>query len=184
MSLASSLRRTIIWNSGFTGLMDALRDTSFRPVLEASLNREGRTVFLEDDRAWMNRLTAWDPDSEAYLVEYSTFLSQWRELLHDPSRLQMNLLTAILDREWDVLLLDAPKGLKKSSPGRMKSIFIASVLRAPDADVFVHDCNRDVESSYAARYLGNEHLKGQAVRLNHYSFSDPAPNGKGHVSGA
>lgn len=237
MSFSSSIRRTLLWNSGFTGLMDTLRETVFRPALEVSLNRPGRlpilavkllhnfcmrpgeiqrisrvirrrrpcsllvfglgndstywrrlnrggrTVFLEDDRAWMNRLTARDPELEAFFVEYGTFLSQWRELLHDPSRLQMYLPTAILDREWDVLLVDAPKGLKESSPGRMKSIFIASVLRAPDADVFVHDCNRQVESSYAARYLGNEQLKEKAGRLNHYSWPGPAPDGKGHASG-
>lgn len=238
MPFSSSLRRAVIWRSGFTDLMDLLRRTVFAGAVDRSverqsisrltlmkvlhnfcmqpreirlisrvlsrrgpcnllvfglgndstywrrLNRGGRTVFLEDDRDWLARLAAKDPQLEAYLVQYGTVLSQWEELLHCPFRLQMYLPTGILDREWDVVLVDAPKGMNDDSPGRMKSIFIASILRAADADVFVHDCDREVESSYCARYLGAEHLREQTGRLNHYSYSGRKYTGKGHASGA
>ncbi|OPL18059.1 MAG: hypothetical protein AVO35_07855 [Candidatus Aegiribacteria sp. MLS_C] len=134
------------------------------------VNRGGRTVFIEDDPVWLQRVTGEDPIMEAYLVEYGTERHQWRELLDRPASLPVLLPSGILEDEWDVVLVDAPNGMRQSSPGRMKSIFIASVLRADDSDVFVHDCNRPVEMAYSERYLGNGAFLGQVGRLRHYSY--------------
>ena len=45
------------------------------------------------------------------------------------------------------------------SPGRMKSIFHSSKLIKDSGDIFVHDCNREVEDIYCNRFLGKENLK-------------------------
>jgi len=57
----------------------------------------------------------------------------------------------------------------------MKSIYTASVLarRSTDVDVLVHDCDRPVESTYAARYLGPERLVEQIDSLRHYRLRPP-----------
>lgn len=138
------------------------------------VNRGGRTVFIEDHPLWLERVPGKDPLIEAYLVEYGTERHQWREMLNDPASLPMYLPSEVLEDEWDVVLVDAPNGMRDSSPGRMKSIFIASVLRADDSDVFVHDCNRPVEMAYSERYLGNRAFRCQVGRLRHYSYGpDP-----------
>jgi hypothetical protein len=40
----------------------------------------------------------------------------------------------------------------------MKSIFVASQLVRPGGRVFVHDCHREVELEYTARYLGDDRI--------------------------
>ncbi|MBN2585908.1 MAG: hypothetical protein JXA64_12390 [Candidatus Fermentibacteraceae bacterium] len=224
--IMSSIRKTLIWNSGFLNLADIIRTSIFRRVLDSCIknpsimrvasmkilhnfcmhpreirlitqvlrsrgpcrllifglgndstywrlvNGGGRTVFIEDDPIWLERITRMDPEIEAFLVSYGTRRVEWKRLLRRPDGLQMYLPTAVLDREWDVILVDAPKGARADNPGRMKSIFIASLLRASDSDVFIHDCNREVERVYSERYLGKKDLKRQVIRLRHYCYSE------------
>ena len=55
-------------------------------------------------------------------------------------------------------------------PGRMQSIYMASKLARENGntDVFVHDCDRQIENAYANRFLGQENLACEVERLRHY----------------
>ena len=130
-------------------------------VMWERINQDGTTAFLEDDLAWAERIRPRLTSARIYLVQYSTKLSDWQSLLNSPNRLEINLPDAVTSRRWDVILVDGPAGYDdyekygaRESPGRMKSIYMASKLVAPGGVVFVHDCDREIEQHYSARYLG------------------------------
>lgn len=140
------------------------RDSSFW----ARLNRGGKTVFIEDNREWLERITTDSPGLEAYLVDYGTRLTEWEELLDDPRRLEMRFPSAIETTAWDVILVDAPNGWPDTSPGRMKSIAATARLSGVGGDIFVHDCNRQVEQVYCDAFLKAENLAVEVGQLRYY----------------
>jgi glucuronoxylan 4-O-methyltransferase len=138
-----------------------------------NLNRVGRTVFIEDQETWFNRIKLANPFLEAYLVDYGTKLEEAMQLIDHPERLAMDLPAGVRNTEWDVILVDGPAGYEDGTPGRMKSIYEASRLIKKGGSIFVHDQERAVETEYCDRYL----LKGNALAetsgralLRHYKF--------------
>lgn len=130
------------------------------------LNEGGRTVFLEDHGEWYGKITAECPEMEGYLVNYTTTLPEWNKVLGQTERLELELPHKITNTSWHVILVDGPKGDPRhyekygvQPPGRMQSIYTASNLAAPGGDVFVHDCDREIEAVYADTYLGKENLR-------------------------
>ncbi len=142
-------------------------------VFWEKVNRDGTTVFLEDDPKWLELARAKLARSVVHHVNYGTHHFEWLQLLNSASRLEMELPGAVASRRWDVILVDGPAGYEAHLPGRMQSIYAASKLVAPGGSVFVHDCDRPVERLYAARYLGNNRLfveaRGRSL-LNGYAF--------------
>lgn len=134
----------------------------------ARVNRRGPTVFVEDGVEWFKKKTESIPELKAYLVEYGTQQGQWRELIDGEDLLAKNFPPEVEGREWDVILVDGPVGYGDETTGRMKSIFLASRIAAEGGDVFVHDCDRIVESSYSDRFLLRKNLVRTTERLNHY----------------
>jgi uncharacterized protein (TIGR01627 family) len=134
----------------------------------AMLNRRGTTVFLEDNRSWFEKIAREHPDLDIGIVNYATELRQWKSLLESPQALYMSLPERIVHKEWDVILVDGPAGWNDEDPGRMKSIYMASRLVAPDGHVFVHDCNRQIEQVYCDRFLGKDNLVAEISLLRHY----------------
>jgi len=141
-------------------------------VFWSVLNRSGVTVFLEDNKDWYEKITQRSKNLTAYLVNYHTKRNEWKTLLESPSLLDMNLPNDILTQEWNVILVDAPAGWNDQSTGRMKSIFLASQLVGNSGDVFVDDCDREVENNYSTTFLKKENLKteiqSQTGLLRHY----------------
>ncbi len=126
-------------------------------------NRNGRTVFLEDEEAWLDRIRKQCPALELYRVDYGTRVSDWRTLIDHPKKLELKLPAAIRETAWDVVLVDGPAGYAPQKPGRMKSIFEASRLAKPGGSVFIHDSEREVEKEYGEKYLGKESIVEEAV---------------------
>ena len=141
----------------------------------SSLNRGGVTVFLEDNEDWLQKVVGQARGITAFLVRYDTQRGDWQGLLEHPSSLKMDLPPDVGDQRWDVILVDAPEGWRDQAPGRMQSIFVASTLIRPPADVFVHDCDREVENVCSHRFLGAENLtteiEGPTGLLRHYRLS-------------
>lgn len=136
------------------------------------VNRGGTTVFLEDVKRWADFAREASPGSTVYHVDYGLtrrFLWPLMRRLA-PERLMMRDLPAeVLETSWDVILVDAPRGTRWSAPGRMKSVYTASVLGAKSgADVFVHDCHRAVERESADQFLRPERFVAQAGSMRHY----------------
>jgi glucuronoxylan 4-O-methyltransferase len=133
-------------------------------------NPQGRTVFLEDSEYWARGARNRLPRIDIRSVQYYTTRSQWRELLAgDPERLTLELPEDVIAGSWDVILVDAPAGFSDECPGRMKSLYMASVLaRTGGADVLVHDCDRVVERVYCDHFLGKLTLRRELDRMRHY----------------
>ena len=128
-------------------------------VFWSRLNRGGITIFLEDSQDWLQRFTNRSPEITAFLVNYNTQRKDWKMLLEHPSLLDMTLCDDVEQEEWDVILVDAPAGWNDQTLGRMKSIFLSSRLIKTSGDVFVHDCDREVEDIYCNHFLKEENLK-------------------------
>ena len=127
-------------------------------VFWEKVNRNGRTVFLEDNPLWAERTQKQLRRSTIHHVQYSTRRSEWRYLLDDEQALAMDLPSEITESCWDVILVDGPAGFADETPGRMKSIYAASQLAGPGTRIFVHDCERPVEDAFTNRYLGSKRL--------------------------
>jgi len=136
------------------------------------VNPGGMTVFIEDDEDWLREGVRRHPGIAIHLVAYETLREQWRGLLDAPTRgLAMKLPESVENTRWDVILVDAPAGWGEATPGRMKSIFHASRLVAPDGDVFVHDCDREVEQVFCDRFLKADNLVAEVRVLRHYHLA-------------
>lgn len=134
-------------------------------------NAGGRTVFLEDVAKWVDFAREKVPGIEIHEVRYRTIRAFWPLLKHFPGLLMMKDLPAdVAETPWDVILVDAPRGSIWHRPGRMKSVYTASVLAERDAptDVLVHDCNRTVEREASDRFLGSSRLVTQVHTMRHY----------------
>jgi uncharacterized protein (TIGR01627 family) len=145
-----------------------------------NVNSGGATAFVEDDAVWAAKIRHQLKDAEIHIVDYGTKLSDWVSLLNRSDELELTLPEEVAAKQWDVIVVDGPAGhdnhaqyAGREAAGRMKAIYMASKLVAPGGCVFVHDCERLPEQTYAARYLGNDRLfvsvKGHAV-LQGYAF--------------
>lgn len=142
-------------------------------------NEGGTTVFVEHEPEWIAKTQQDLPDTRIVRVRYGTRRWQWRFLKELPRLLWMSDLPSdVAEAKWDVIFVDSPQGGKASRPGRMKSIYTASVVaaRGDATQVLVHDCDRKVERVYCDRYLGHARLVREVRTLRHYDFTG-APKG-------
>lgn len=112
-------------------------------------NKGGLTVFLENNRKWIKK-----EDTDVYKVTYTTKRAEQEKLLEEYhngifDNLKMTLPDVVTNTKWDVIFVDSPVGTNDKKPGRMQSIFTASILANKDTEVFVHDCDRKVEDTYS-----------------------------------
>ncbi len=129
---------------------------------------QSRTVILENQENWIKLLKPKLPSYiEIYPVKYKTKIEEWKDVIAEPAKLEINLPEDILKETWDVILVDGPCGYEKTDgssediPGRMQSIYMASKLIKPGGWVLVHDLQREVERTYCERYLKTENLKAR-----------------------
>lgn len=145
-------------------------------VFWLSLNRDGVTVFLEDDKDWFKKIIKRSKDIKAFLINYNTKRKDWKTFLEDTSLLNMTLPDDVEKEKWDIILVDAPAGYNDQNPGRMNSIFLSSKLIKNSGDVFVHDCDREVEDVYCNKFLKKENLKMEIKAsigfLRHYHITN------------
>ncbi|GAV74411.1 Polysacc_synt_4 domain-containing protein [Cephalotus follicularis] len=159
-------------------------------LMWTSLNHGGRTVFLEEDKSWIEQIKEKLPTLESYHVVYDTKVHQADELLKigmkeeckvvsDPrfSKCQLALKgfpTDVYDIEWDLIMVDAPTGYFDGAPGRMKAIYTAGLMARNredgDTDVFVHDVDRIVEDKFSKSFLCEGYLVEQEGRIRHFNI--------------
>ncbi|KVH97827.1 probable methyltransferase At1g27930 [Cynara cardunculus var. scolymus] len=168
-------------------------------LMWASFNPHGKTLFLEEDAKWVLSVLKTAPDLNVFTVDYQTKLSDADDLLNSyhsepecsPSRafIQGNtrcklaitgLPDEVYDTEWDIIMIDAPRGYYNEAPGRMGAIYFAAVMarnrKKPGiTHVFLHDVDRKVEKEYAEEFLCRKNLKKGVGRLWHFEIP-PAEN--------
>lgn len=134
-------------------------------------NAGGRVVFLEDVIEWAAFARSAVRGIVVHDVSYGAVRGfMWPVLRHFERTLFMADLPAeVLETDWDVIVVDAPRGTRWDRPGRMKSVYTAAVLGARSgADVFVHDCHRRVERESSDQFLRSERLVAQTGSMRHY----------------
>lgn len=159
-------------------------------LMWTALNHGGRTVFLEEDKDWIDQIQKQIPSLEAYHVAYDTKVTQADELLEigskeecrvvsDPrfSKCQLalkDLPSEIYDIEWDLIMVDAPTGYFDGAPGRMSAIYTAGLMARNrengESDVFVHDVDRIVEDKFSKALLCEGYLIEQEGRIRHFTI--------------
>ncbi|XP_041014263.1 probable methyltransferase At1g27930 [Juglans microcarpa x Juglans regia] len=168
-------------------------------LMWTSLNPRGTTIFLEEDPKWVQTVLKDAPDLRAHTVPYRTQLSQADELLSSyrsqplcsPSKAFLrrntrcrlaldNLPDEVYEKEWDLIMIDAPRGYFAEAPGRMAAIFSAAVMArnrkgSGPTHVFLHDVDRKVEKMYAEEFLCRKNLVKAVGRLWHFEIP-PASN--------
>ncbi|XP_057493604.1 probable methyltransferase At1g27930 [Actinidia eriantha] len=168
-------------------------------LMWASLNPRGTTLFLEEDPKWVQTVLKDAPDLRAHTVKYRTQLSQADDLLASyrsepecsPSKSYLrgnekcklaliDLPNEVYDTEWDLIMIDAPRGYFAEAPGRMAAIYSASVMarnrkKSGVTHIFLHDVDRRVEKMFAEEFLCKKHLVKGVGRLWHFEIP-PATN--------
>lgn len=164
-------------------------------LLWRALNNHGRTVYIDENRYYAAYMEEKHPEIEAYDVQYTTKLGEYKELIssvkeqsHNECRPVQNLLFSecklgindlpnqFYDIDWDVILVDGPRGHWKTAPGRMSAIFTAGVLsrskkasaRSGKTHVFVHDYNLNPQRVSSEEFLCKENLVDNNGMLAHY----------------
>lgn len=171
-------------------------------LMWASLNPGGTTLFLEEDPKWVQTVVREAPVLHAHPVRYRTHLSDADRLFasykSEPECLPANaevskksrcrlvlteLPEEVYGREWDLIMIDAPRGYYPEAPGRMAAIFSAAVMARDRkghgvTHVFLHDVNRKVEKMFAEEFLCRKYLVKAVGRLWHFVIPPVAIEGR------
>ncbi|XP_057969816.1 glucuronoxylan 4-O-methyltransferase 1 [Malania oleifera] len=154
------------------------------------LNYGGRTIFVEEDGAWIEQIKRRFPTLESYHVKYDSKVNQAEDLMEagkgpectavgDPrySMCQLalkGLPSEVYDIKWDLIMVDAPTGYYEEAPGRMTAIYTAGMMARNredgETDVFVHDVNRIVEDKFSKAFLCDGYMRKQEGRLRHFTI--------------
>lgn len=141
-------------------------------IVWARFNKGGETVFLEDNEYWMRLIKRRYPLLNCYKVRYFTRRTQFRDYVKAMSELQLRLPSELLDQEWQVVIVDGPAGAFDHEPGRMQSIFAASMLVARSGVVFVHDVDRPIENLYSKICFEETTVASQVGRLRTHRIGE------------
>ncbi|XAR57529.1 Glucuronoxylan 4-O-methyltransferase [Bertholletia excelsa] len=159
-------------------------------LLWTSLNHGGHTVFLEEDKSWIQQITRQLPTLESYHVVYDTKVSEAEQLMEQGKREECKVVSdprlsecglalkglpnEVYDIEWDLIMVDAPTGYHDGAPGRMTAIYTAGLMARNreygETHVFVHDVNRPVEDSFSKAFLCEGYLTEQVGRIRHFTI--------------
>ncbi|KAJ4846933.1 Glucuronoxylan 4-O-methyltransferase 1 [Turnera subulata] len=157
-------------------------------LMWSTLNHGGRTIFLEEDEAWIAQIKRRFPMLHSYHVTYDSKVNQADNLMEvgkgpectavgDPKHSMCQLAlkglpSEVYDTNWDLIMVDAPTGYYEEAPGRMTAIYTAGMMarnrRAGETHVFVHDVNREVEDRFSKEFLCQSYMKKQEGRLRHF----------------
>lgn len=163
----------------------------FQPqyLVLSSINAAGITIFLEDDYDKISKVRINSNNTQIHKLEYHNMQAKaaYKLLKHarqnpdcapNPTLLQeskcklalKNLPVQVYEKNWDVMVVDGPSGDSPESPGRMATIYSASVLaRAGNScDVVVHDVDRMIEKWFSWEFLCDENLLYSKGKLWHF----------------
>lgn len=132
--------------------------TGYDSNLWINSNRGGKTIFLEPDLVWVNHSKEQTPDIDIRHIKYTTHPDEALSLFFKYEETGVfpkipKLDDDVLETDWDVIFIDSPVGAVN---GRMTSIFLTSELSKKiekDVHIFLHDCQRHIETLYGRLFL-------------------------------
>ena len=156
-----------------TGLCNLLIfGLGFDSVFWHDANKLGSTVFLEDNRQWIDTVRKNSPHLTVYRVDYTTRVAEGSKYVDAGTweGLRLKLPRQIEELEWDIILIDGPAGDCPDCPGRFQSIYTAATLRRPHYPdspaplTIIDDCDRQVEKQYSDIFFGRTAFIGVILR--------------------
>lgn len=152
------------------------------------INGRGTTIFLEDDPNKIRAIKLGSNSTRIYKVDYKMpskkaykLLEQTRQnpactpnsgmLQQSTCQLALtNLPQEVYEINWDIMVVDGPSGDSLEAPGRMATIYTASMIaRAGNTtDVVVHDVQRTIEKWFSWEFLCEENLVSSKGHLWHF----------------
>ncbi|XP_059644010.1 arabinogalactan O-methyltransferase 1-like [Cornus florida] len=163
-------------------------------LMWSSFNPRGTTLFLEEDIKWVHRILTNGPSLRVLPVHYNTRLSDADQLMKTYKSKQhcvppdvylkgntrcklalSDMPDEVYNKQWDVILIDGPRGYFQETPGRMASIFTAAVMartrvRPGVTHVILHDVDRKVEKEFAMEFLCAKYRVKAVDRLWHFEI--------------
>eukprot|EP00238_Polyblepharides_amylifera_P006315 CAMPEP_0196581914 /NCGR_PEP_ID=MMETSP1081-20130531/36441_1 /TAXON_ID=36882 /ORGANISM="Pyramimonas amylifera, Strain CCMP720" /LENGTH=225 /DNA_ID=CAMNT_0041902317 /DNA_START=483 /DNA_END=1160 /DNA_ORIENTATION=+ len=160
----------LVWGAG--------QDTS----LWRTVNRGGRTAFLEDTQKFINAVQQRIPEAELHVVTYKQSMEKHYDMLRNmtDANLLIQLPGDLNAVEWDIILVDAPS----YKVSRMESIYTSNKLKnvlvgkGRVVHILVHDAERHMERVWCDTVLGKTgfiliegyRLNGIYSHIRHYIF--------------
>ncbi|KAI4365977.1 hypothetical protein MLD38_021909 [Melastoma candidum] len=161
----------------------------------SSLNEGGMTMVLEDDPNKLRSKFASSNTTRIFKVQHAVpskrayhllrHARQDRSCLPGSSELKSSkCILALRDFprdvyrvRWDVIVVDGPQGDTPEAPGRMASIYTASMLaRAGNSSTYVavHDVDRTIEKWFSLDFLCEENLVSSKGKLWNFRIQGKA----------
>lgn len=142
-------------------------------------NHRGKTVFLEDSAEWIAAVKGLSlaPAPVIRQCRYAPRPVQWLSLVR-PKWLVRGMPSLLEAVDWDVILVDAPRGYRVWHPGRLQAIAWAAHLARVGAadsapgrriDLFIHDFDRRTERFASLTMVGRGNLVSVVDRLAHFT---------------
>ena len=132
----------------------------FDSILWNSLNKNGKTIFIEDNKDWIDKFKY--KELMIKKVSYKTEIKRHREYGIDSELLLLKLGKEIFQTKWDLIFVDGPLGhqppRKWAGPGRMSSLYTAKKLSKFAKCIIVDDFARKIENKYSLHYFGKKNL--------------------------
>lgn len=131
--------------------------------LWAAINKGGHTLFLENIPEWIAKTKAVSPELNIAQVSYGdvTVAASKKDPISIIQRAQVPQL--LLDRKWDVIIVDGPMGYAPGLPGRAIPICWTKKLASPATHIFIDDYDRELESTYADFLFAESKVTGRAL---------------------
>ncbi|KAL9246574.1 hypothetical protein vseg_020092 [Gypsophila vaccaria] len=163
-------------------------------MMWAALNPNGTTLFLEESPEWVQTVLKDAPFLRAHTVSYRTQLQEADRLMatyrdepdclpgkaflkgNQKCRLALESLPEeVYEKEWDAIMIDAPRGYFNEAPGRMGAIYSMAVMargrrHEGNTHVFLHDVDRKVEKNFAKEFLCMKFKVDGVGRLWHFEI--------------
>jgi len=124
------------------------------------INKNGRTVFLEDDLGWIKKFNGCN--LEIYSVSYNTKAQDHINIGFDVDSLKIEIPDEVTEVKWDIIFVDGPLGHNPprpyKGPGRMQSIYTAYSLLKDGGICIIDDMARVIENTYSIHFFGHDNL--------------------------
>ena len=126
------------------------------------INCNGRTIFVEDDLEWMEKVSKAFPGLEMHKVDYKSSVAQVNDFFSSPTH-DFSIHTTVDAECFDVILIDAPKGYTDEQPGRMIPAYWSDKKASrclhqenKATIVFLHDIERPAEQTIMKHCFSSE----------------------------